>query len=253
MGEGENVVLRKGIVEGESQLIVMPLAVDGIQLDVAENVIHPAHVPLEAKAQSAHGSGFGDHGEGSGFFRNGHGAGEVSVNDGVHLLQESNGFQVFTSTVFVGQPLSSFTAEIVIQHGGYSIHPETICMVPLQPEAGIAQQERTSFTSGKVKHAGSPLRHFTTPGIRMLVACRSIKLTEADFIPGEVGRYPVQNDTDPCLMAPINEGHQSLGRAITAGGGVIARHLISPGHIQRMLHHRQQLHMGIAHFQHIGN
>ena len=51
----------------------------------------------------------------------------------------------------------------------------------------------------------------------------------------------------------VHEGLKIVGGPVAAGGGIIAGYLVAPGGIQGVLHHRQKLHMGIAHFLHIGS
>ena len=53
-------------------------------------------------------------------------------------------------------------------------------------------------------------------------------------------------------MEGVDQLHQPRRIAEAACRGKIARHLIAPGEIERMLHHRQQLHMGIPHLLDIG-
>ena len=40
-------------MQAEGQLVVVVAAVDRVLLEVAERVVHPAHVPLEAEAEAA--------------------------------------------------------------------------------------------------------------------------------------------------------------------------------------------------------
>ena len=47
--ERQGEVLAEGVNHAESQLALMMFAVDGFALEVAECVVHPAHVPLEAE------------------------------------------------------------------------------------------------------------------------------------------------------------------------------------------------------------
>ena len=49
MRERQQEVLPKRIDHAECEAVVVVLAVDRIQLHIGESVVHPAHVPLEAK------------------------------------------------------------------------------------------------------------------------------------------------------------------------------------------------------------
>ena len=55
--EGEEEVLVEGVDEAEGQLVVVVFAVDGIVPHVAEGVVHPPHVPLQAEAEAAEPGG----------------------------------------------------------------------------------------------------------------------------------------------------------------------------------------------------
>ena len=53
VADRQHVVLGVGVDEREGQLAVVVLPVDRVVLHVAEAVVHPAHVPLEAEAEAA--------------------------------------------------------------------------------------------------------------------------------------------------------------------------------------------------------
>ena len=84
-------------------------------------------------------------------------------------------------------------------------------------------------------------------GVGVLVAGLAVKAVEAELILGEVGRHPVHDDANAGLMELVHKGHQVFGGAVAAGGGKIARDLVAPAAIERILHDGQQLHMGVAH------
>ena len=54
------------------------------------------------------------------------------------------------------------------------------------------------------------------------------------------------------LVHIVDKIHELGSGAITAGRRIISGHLIAPGLIQWMFHHRKQLHMGVSHLFHIG-
>ena len=56
----------------------------------------------------------------------------------------------------------------------------------------------------------------------------------------EVRRHPIQNDGDVVLVQVVHQIHEILRRAVTRRGREIARRLISPGTVERMLHDGQQ-------------
>ena len=64
---------------------------------------------------------------------------------------------------------------------------------------------------------------------------------------GEVRRHPVHDDPDAPPVEGVHEGHEVGGRAVTAGGRVVAERLVAPGGVVGVLGHREQLHVGEAH------
>src|SRR3989454_12740155 len=53
VGKGEEEILGEGVEEGESELIVLVFAMDGVVRKKAQSVVHPSHVPFEAEAEAA--------------------------------------------------------------------------------------------------------------------------------------------------------------------------------------------------------
>ncbi len=64
---------------------------------------------------------------------------------------------------------------------------------------------------------------------------------------------PVDDDADACRVQPVHQPRESLGRAVAAGGREQPNGLVSPGSGEGMFRHRQEFHMGEAHFGDIGN
>ena len=84
--------------------------------------------------------------------------------------------------------------------------------------------------------------------IKMLIKAGAVKARQTKGVLRKMGRNPVQNHADPLSVQVIHEIHEVLRRAIAGRRRIIARYLIAPGFIQRMLHNGHQLHMRIAHF-----
>ncbi|MDI2023277.1 hypothetical protein PJL18_03825 [Paenarthrobacter nicotinovorans] len=75
MADGQEEILRERINQREGDGAVVPLAVDGVFGDVLQGVVHPAHVPLQAKAQTAVVGGCRNAGECGGLLGNDDSAG----------------------------------------------------------------------------------------------------------------------------------------------------------------------------------
>ena len=253
VAEGQHIIVAEGVHQGEGDLVMVVLAVDRILLNVGQHVVHPAHVPLEVEAQTAQVHGLRDHGEGVAFLGDHHRTGEIPAHDDVQIPQEIDRIQVLVAAILVGQPLTRLAAEIVVQHGRHRIHAQAVRMIPLQPEAGVGHQEGPHLTAGEVKHMGAPLGHVAAAGIGMLIAGGAVKAAQAGIILGEMGGHPVDDDADTSLMQPVDQVHQLVGLAVAGGRCIIAADLIAPGHIQGMLHHGEELHVGVVHVQDVGD
>ena len=84
---------------------MMVRTVGRIFLDVAQGVIHPAHVPLEPKAKTAAICRRANSAPTRRFFCDHHDAGVATVCGCIHFLHEPNGVKIFTPTKLVRQPL----------------------------------------------------------------------------------------------------------------------------------------------------
>ena len=51
--EGKNEIFAESVHEGKSDLVVFVFAINGIGGKIFQGVVHPAHVPFEAEAESA--------------------------------------------------------------------------------------------------------------------------------------------------------------------------------------------------------
>ena len=100
MGQGQDVVFREGVHQGEGDVPVVELAEIGIQLDVVADVVHPAHVPLEVEAQPP-SSTVGDLGPGGGLLSDHQHVG-MAAKMVVFRLLEDSWLQVLIPAVDVG-------------------------------------------------------------------------------------------------------------------------------------------------------
>ena len=155
------------------------------------------------------------------------------------------------AAVHVGDPLARIFSVIQIQHRRHRVHPDPVGMIFFRPKQGVGNQEVGNLGPSVIIDQGSPVRVAPLSRIQMLIQAGSVESRQAMGVPREMGRNPIQDHADPLLMHMVHKRLKIIGRSIPAGGRVISRHLIAPGFIQRMLHNRQKLHMGIAHPLHI--
>src|ERR1700722_20923986 len=112
MREGQNKIFSEGVDQAEGDFVVMVVAVNGILRHVAQYIVHPAHVPLQAEAKSAEVDGAGYLRPGSGFLRDHHRVRVCTIDVFVQSAQKMNRVQVFFPAEAVGYPLS-FAATVI--------------------------------------------------------------------------------------------------------------------------------------------
>src|SRR3970040_1393594 len=95
VGERQNKVFVKCVPDAEGKLIMMIFAVDGIERKIFQRVVHPAHVPLQAKAQSAEVSRPRYHWPGGGLFGNGLRTWMIAVHGLTQIAQKIDSLDIF--------------------------------------------------------------------------------------------------------------------------------------------------------------
>jgi hypothetical protein len=91
----------------------------------------------------------------------------------------------------------------------------------------------------------------TLARVCVLVEVRPVEEAEAVLVGRKVRRDPVEQDTDPVPVQVIDEVLEVRRRAVAAGRRVIARHLVAPGPVERVLHDRQELDVRETHRQRV--
>ncbi len=253
VGQGQDIVLREGVHQGEGDVPVVELAEVGVQLDIVADVIHPAHVPLEVKAQTAVVHRLGHLGPGGGLLGHHEHVGVGGEDGGVQVLEELDGLQVLVAAVDVGQPLALLPVVVQVEHGGHRVHPQAVHVVLLQPEHGRGEEEGAHLRPAEVEHVGAPLLMLPLPGVGVLVGGGAVEVVQAEGVPREVGGDPVHDDPDARLVELVDKVFQVVRSAETAGGGEVAGTLVAPGGVQGVLGDGEQLHVGKAHLLHVGH
>ena len=151
VGQGQDIVLREGVHQGEGDVPVVELAEVGVQLDVVADIVHPAMFHLKLKPRPPSLTGWvtlGQAVDSSGDHENVGVGGEIAV---VQLLEELDGLQVLLPAVDVGHPGTVPAAVVQVEHGGHRVHPQAVGVVLLQPEHGVGEQERAHLVAAKSK------------------------------------------------------------------------------------------------------
>src|SRR3989338_355927 len=101
-------------------------------------------------------------------------------------------------------------------------------MIFFAPEKDIGCEKISHLVSAIVKYKCPPIRMRTFLRVLMLIEGSPIKLNQTVSVTREMGRDPVNNNTDIILMAVINKIHKVFGGAESACGGKISCYLIPP-------------------------
>ena len=246
VADRQAVVLGVGVDHRERHLVMVVTAVDRLALHVVERVVHPAHVPLQAEAETAQVHRPGDPRPRRGFLRDGDDAWHPPVDDRVHLLQEGNGVEVLPAAVLVGQPLAFLARVVEVEHRGNRVDPQPVDVKLLQPVRGVGDQKVLDLVAPEVEDVRAPVHLLAAAGISVLVERRPVEAGEGEVVLGEMRRDPVDDHADAGLVQPVDEVAQFVGRAEPRRGRVVRRDLIAPGAAEGMFGYWQELHVRVA-------
>ena len=163
-----------------------------------------------------------------------------------------DGLQVLAAAMHIGNEVGA-AREVQIQHRGHGIHAQAVEMEFLQPEAGAGEQEAAHFVPLVVEDVRAPVLVLALARIGVFIQRRAVEARQRMRVAREVRRHPVQQHADARLVALVDEELEVRRGAEAAGGREIARGLVAPGIIQRMLGDGQQLYVREAQPLHIGN
>ncbi len=180
---------------------------------VVERVVHPAHVPLEAEAQTPQMRRTGDPRPGGRLLSNHHRARDAPVDRGVGLLQERHRLEVLPAAVDVGYPVTFGPGVVEVEHGGDGVHPQPVHVELLEPVHRVRDQEVAHLGTPEVEDVRPPVGLFAATGIRMLVQWCAVEAAQRPDVPGEVRRHPVDDDADSGLVKLVDEVAEIVGIA----------------------------------------
>ena len=235
VGQGEYVVLGVRVHHRERHLVMVVLPMHRVVGHVAERVVHPAHVPLEAETQAADVGRPGDTRPGRRLLGDRDDTGSALVAGGVDLLQERDRLEVLASAVDVGRPLALFARVVEIEHRGHGIDPEPVDVEDLQPVDGVGDEEVADLPTAEVEDVGAPLRMLAAGRVGMLVQRRPVETGQRPVVLGEVRWHPVHDHADAGLMQSVDQQLEPVRIAEPRGRREVRRDLIAPRTAERML------------------
>ncbi len=224
----QHEALRPGVHEREGDQPVLVPPVHRIEREVAQRVVHPAHVPLHRETEPALLRRAGDARECGRLLGNGQHAGIVVAHRGVELPQEVDGLEVLAPAVAVGHPFPLAPAVVEIQHGGDRVDPEPIDMIVLEPEHRVGDQEVAHLVAAVVEDLGAPVHVLAETRVLVLVQGRAVEMREAVVIAREMRRHPVDEHAKPRLVAAVDEVHEVGRGSVARRGRVVADDLVAP-------------------------
>ena len=253
VAERQDEVLGEGVEQAEGHLVVMPAAMGRVLAHIFQGVVHPPHVPLVAEAQAA-GPGRLRHARpGGGFLGHGHDARMLAIGQLVHPAHEVDRFQVLAPAELVGHPLARLARVVEVEHRGHRIDPQPVDMVAVEPEQRVGVQVVDDLGPAEIVDQGAPVLVEALARIRVLVERGAVEAAEAVRVGREMPGHPVQQHAQARLVAAVDEAGEVVRRAVAAGGREQADRLVAPGAVERVLVDRQQLEMGEAHVDGVGD
>ena len=151
----------------------------------------------------------------------------------------------------VRNPLARLAPVVEVQHRGDRIHAQRVDVIHVEPEERAAGEEVAHLGAAVVENRAVPLGVESLARIGMLVEMRAVEVGEAVLVGRKMRRHPVQDHADPATVQVIDEIHEILRRAVARCRREVARDLVAPGAVERVLHDRHQLHVREAHFGHV--
>ncbi len=242
--ERQHVVLGERVHHRERQLVVVVLPVDRVMLHVAERVVHPAHVPLEAEPEAAQVHRPGDARPGGGLLGDHHDPGHALVAGGVDLLQERDRVEVLPPAERVGRPLALLARVVEVEHRRDRVDPEPVDVELLEPVDRVGDEEVPDLGAAVVEDERAPVGVRAEPGVGVLVERGPVELGQRPGVAREVRGHPVDDDPDARLVQGVDQVPEVVGRAEPGRRRVVRGDLVPPRAAERMLGHRQELDVG---------
>ena len=208
---------------------------------IAERVVHPAHVPLEAEAQAAQVGRPRHARPARRFLGDGQDAGMFAVAELVEPLEEVDRLEVLVAAEDVGDPLAGLARIVEVEHRGDGVDPQAVEVVAVEPEERVAEQEVADLGPAVVEDLGAPVAVLAEPRVGMLVEMRAVEVAQAVRVVGEVGGDPVEDHAVAVPVHGVDEVGEVVGRAESRRRGEVADRLVAPAPVERVLGDRHQL------------
>ena len=171
----------------------------------------------------------------------------------VELADELDRLDVLPPAVAIRNPLPFAPRVIEVEHRRDGIDAQTVDVVLVQPVEGVRQQVVADLVAAVVEDQRAPVAMLPLAGVGVFEERRAVEPRQRVRVAWKVPGHPVEDHADTCLVADVHERLELLRRAETARRRVEAGDLVAPRSRKRMLHHRQQLDVRVAHLLHVRN
>ena len=196
-----------------------------VALEVAQGVVHPAHVPLEVKAEP----GFRrDAGPCGGFLCHDRRARAARCHGGVEFVQEMDGFVVFAPAVMIGDPCVCRAAVVAVEHRGDGIDPQAVDMKGFKPRQRAGDQKTPHLGPPDIVDQRVPVMVEALTRVFMLVKRRAVEPGKAMGVGRKMGGHPVDDYADVRRVAGIDERCERRGVAKPGCGREQRQWLVAP-------------------------
>src|SRR5439155_25826577 len=168
------------------QLVVMIAPEKRFLAHVFERIVHPAHIPLSTKAQTANVVGPRDHRPGGGLLGYRLHIGPVLVDIFVHPPKEIDRFNIFTPAIPIGNPFSLFARVVEVEHRRDGVNPQAVGMITIKPKDRVADEKALYLGATVIKNVALPLGMVALAGVGVFIEMASIEKSQAVLIGGKV-------------------------------------------------------------------
>ncbi len=246
MAERQEELLGERVHHRKRRDAVVVRAIDRLLRDVAQGVVHPPHVPLEAESEAPRARLGGDPRPRRRLLRDHDDAGAVAVARRVDLLEERDRVEILAPAVDVGAPLAGLAGVVEVEHGSDRVDAQAVDVEFLEPIQGVRDKEVSYLRAPEVEDERSPLRLFAAKRVRVLVERGAVEARERPLVSREVARHPVEEDADACLVKRVDEEAEVVGGSEPRRRRVVRGHLVAPRSAERVFRYREELDVGEA-------
>src|SRR5215469_881591 len=170
-----------------------------------QSVVHPPHIPFEAKAEPADIDRARHHRPCGRLLGHRSGASGLAEDELVEAAQKADRLEILATTENVGDPLAPTPTVVAVKHRGDGVDPQPVDMKFAQPIECARQQKISNLAAAVVVDQGIPIAMETLPRIGMLVECGAVEAAEPMRIGWKMTRDPVEPQAQSGAMACINK------------------------------------------------